>query len=219
MQDRPSSRKLICSLAILCMFAPLGCAKTTGQQEQKEIRTSPAPTQTLQQECLGVAKKALGNQAEAVKCGELNTPGVPEVVAVLPARFPHNGDSEMTIRKMVILRKESSGWRTVLTASRQVQNEAGYVGLEYIDDYFKFMGYQLRLSDVRSDGKKAFDVNLIYIERANGGSDETSTEIAWNPVVGRYQEWRYDQDPASFRSEIKNPPHWKPGVKLPASSH
>jgi len=139
------------------------------------------------------------------------------VVAVLPAKYPHYSGAGMTIWKMVILRHESSGWLTALTASREIQNEAGYVGVEYIDDDFKFMGCQLSLSDKRSDDKKAFVIDLVYIERADGGSDQTSVEIAWNPSVGRYQEWEYGQDPEGFRPEIKNPPHWKPGVKLPST--
>lgn len=134
---------------------------------------------------------------------------------MLPAKYPASRETGMTIWKMVILRHEPKGWRTALTASREIQNEAGYVGLDYIDDYFRFMGYQLGLSDERSDHKKAFLVDLVYIERPDGGSDQTPVEIAWNPAVGRYQEWASYQDPEGFRPEIKNPPHWKPGVKLP----
>ncbi len=120
----------------------------------------------------------------------------------------------MAVGKMVILRQELSGWRTALTAAREIQNQAGYVGLEYVDDYFHFMGYQLSLSDTRSDEKKALVIDLTYIERTDGGSDQTSVEIAWNPAAGRYQEWAYFQDPQGFRPEIKNPQHWKPGDKL-----
>lgn len=60
-------------------------------------------------------------------------------------------------------------------------------------------------------------MDLVYIERADGGSDADGTNIAWNPAVGRYQECAYDQDPQGFRTEIKNPPHWKHGVKLPST--
>ena len=166
-------------------------------------------------DCLITARKALGTQAKVLRCGELNTPGVSEVVAVIPAKYPHAQDTYLTIWKMVILRHENSGWKTVLTASREIKNEAGYVGLDYIDDYFHYMGYQLSLSDELPDHTKALVVDLVDIERPDGGSDQTSVEVAWNPAVGRYQEWAYFQDPQGFRPEIKDPPHWKPGVKLP----
>ena len=168
---------------------------------------SSVPTQGQQQECLAAARHALGMKAQVLRCGEPNTPGVLEAVAVLPAKYPHGPEFYLAIWKMVILRHEASGWRTALTASREIQNEAGYVGLEYIDDYSRFMGYQLRLSDKRSDDVRAFDADLFYIERADGGSDQSSTEIAWNPAVGRYQEWEYGGDPVGFRPEVKNPPH------------
>jgi len=166
---------------------------------------------------LSAAKKALGTEVKVVRCGALNTPAVQEVVAVLQANFPPHPGNGVAIRKMEILRKEKSGWRISLTATKEVKNEAGYVGLNYIDDYSHYFGYWLTLSDTRSDGTKAMLIDLLDIEKADGSSEASSTEFAWNPEVGRYQEWAYDQDPEGFRPEIKNPPHWKPGVKLPAA--
>ena len=159
----------------------------------------------------------MGPHSEVLKCGALNTPGTQEVVAILPASFPPRKGIGIAIRKMLILRKERSGWRTALTAAREIRNEAGYVGIDYIDDYFHYFGYWLTITDTRSDGAKAMDIDLVDIENADGTSEASSTEIAWNPVAGRYQEWAYDQNPAGFRSEISNPPHWKPGVKLPTT--
>ncbi len=159
----------------------------------------------------------MGIHAKVLKCGELNIPGIQEVVAVLPAKYPHSRGKDSTIWKLVILRHEPSGWQTALTVARQIQNEAGYIGIEYIDDYFRFMGYRLRFRDEDPGQKKTFGIVLTYIERTDGGSDQASTEIAWNPAVGRYQEWEYGQDPEGFQVEIKNPPHWKPGVKLPST--
>jgi hypothetical protein len=148
-----------------------------------------------------------------LRCGEINVPGVQEVVAVLPAKYPQSPDKYSAIWKMVILRHEPSGWRAELTASRKIQNEAGYIGLDYIDDSFRFMGYQLSFLDESPDKKRGFGADLVLIEKEDGGSEATSTGIAWNPAVGRYQEW----NPDGFRAEIKNPPHWKPGVKLPSA--
>jgi hypothetical protein len=159
----------------------------------------------------------LGIHAQVLRCGELNTPGIQEVVAVLPAKYPSSSGSSLKIWKLVVLRHEPSGWRTALTASREIQNEAGYIGLEYIDDGFDFMGYQLNLSDEDTHGKKTFDIYLIYIERPDGGSDQIGIDIAWNPAVGRYQEVPLGEDSDSFKPEIKNPPHFRGGVMIPAA--
>jgi hypothetical protein len=170
----------------------------------------------MQQDCLVAARAALGLHAQVLKCGELNTPDIQEVVAVLPATYPHSRGPDVPIWKLVILRHEPSGWQTALTAARQIQNQEGYIGIEYIDDYFRFMGYQLGFRDEDQGQERTFGIVLTYIERTDGGSDQTSTEIAWNPAVGRYQELEYGQDPEGFQMEIKNPPRWKPGVKLPS---
>jgi hypothetical protein len=212
-----------------CILVITGCKKPSEPIASRDpvnatsaasesIPSFPAPTQIQQQDCLSAAKKALSSQAKVLRCGAFNSPGVQEVVAVLPANFPTKNGDGVAIRKMVILRKEPSGWRLALTAAREVRNEAGYVGLNYIDDYSHYFGYWLTLSDTRPDGTKAMLIDLLDIEKADGTSEASSTEFAWNPKVGRYQEWAYDQDPQGFRREIKNPPHWKPGVELPAAT-
>jgi len=207
----------ICALAALSLLSAAGCKKNPSQQTPplKPVSSSSPvvvskPTQQQRQDCQVAARKALGAHARVLRCGEINIPGVQEVAAVLPAQYPQSPDNYLAIWKMVILRHEPSGWRTELTASREIRNGAGYIGLDYIDDSFRFMGYQLNLSDERSDKIREFDIDLIDIESADGGSEASSTNIAWNPAVGRYQEW----NPDGFRMEIKNPPHWKPGVKL-----
>ncbi|HEY2858969.1 MAG TPA: hypothetical protein VGJ21_11175 [Terracidiphilus sp.] len=170
----------------------------------------------IQAGCVQAARRALGPHAVVVKCGDLNTPGVLEVVGVIPAKFPasHSG---IAIRGMAILRREPSGWRTELTAVREIKNEAGYIGIDYIDDSSPFFGYWLVLSDTRSDGKKSCDLDLLDIEERDGSSEAASTEIAWNPAAFRYQEFTTNRDPEGFRAEIKSPAHRKPGMKLPTS--
>lgn len=212
-------------LAAACLFmlSVAGCKKNSPQQTPPRgtVTSSSNPVSSAlnqqQKECLAEAQKALGMKAQVVRCGELNTPGIQEVVAVIPAEYPPSSDTSLKIWKLVILRHEPTGWRTVLTASREIQNEAGYVGLEFIDDDFKFMGYQLRLRDERPDESTVFAVNLIYIESADGGSDQVGIEIAWNPAVGRYQEVPLEGDGSeNFKPEIKNPPHFKGGVMIPS---
>jgi hypothetical protein len=224
----PSEKKFV--VAVLCLLGTAGCDRKSNQQTPSpdsvaNSRTastpspdSPRPTQAQQQDCLDAAKKALGEDAKVLRCGALNTPDIQEVIAVLPAGFPSNESTGIAVRKMLILRKEPSGWRTALTAEREIQNEAGFVGIDYIDDSFHYFGYWLVLSDKRSDGAKAMDIDLLDIENADGTSEALSTEIAWNPAVGRYQEWAYNRNPEGFRPEIKSPSHRKPGVKLPTAS-
>lgn len=147
------SRIMTLAVAVLCLLSLAGCKKASRKQitTPQPVQSSPNPvssaTTQQQQDCLVAARKALGIKAQVVRCGELNTPGVQEVIAALPAKYPPGDYSELAIWKMVILRHEPSGWRTALTASREIQNEAGYIGLEYIDDYFHFMGYQLSFWD------------------------------------------------------------------------
>jgi hypothetical protein len=208
----------------LFLLSLAGCKKDSQQQtpSHSTVTSSPNSVSTTlnqqQKECLAEARKALGINAQVLRCSELNTPGIQEVVAVIPAKYPPSSDTSLKIWKLVILRHEPKGWRTALTASRQIQNDAGYIGLEFIDDDFKFMGYQLRLSDERSDDHTVFAVNLIYIESADGGSDQIGTEIAWNPAVGRYQEVPLEGEGSEeFKPEIKNPPHCRGGVMIPST--
>jgi hypothetical protein len=209
------------AVAVLCLLSITGCKKDSHKQIKSPdpVQSSPSPassaTTQQQKECLAAAQKALGVQAQVVRCGELNTPGIQEVIAVLPYKLlPSKADS-IPIRKMAILRKEPSGWHTSLTAAREVQNEAGYVGLDYIDDDFHYFGYWLTISNEHLDNATELLIDLLDIENADGSSEAASTEFAWNPAVGRYQEWAYDQNPEGFKPEFKNPPHFKGGVMIP----
>jgi hypothetical protein len=215
---------LIFAVGLLCILVIAGCKKPTEQiasgdpvhaasVASESIPNLPAPTQIQQQDCSSAAKNALGSQAKVLRCGTFNSPDVQEVIAVLPANFPTKDGSGIAIRKMMILRKEPMGWRVAVTAAREIQNEAGYVGIDYIDDYFHYYGYWLTFSDAHSNDVGLMIIDLLDIEKGDGSSEAASTEIAWNPKVGRYQEWH----PDGFQPEVKNPPHWKAGVKLPAT--
>lgn len=90
----------------------------------------------------------------------------------------------------------------------QITNEAGYIGIDYIDDRKPAYGYLLNISDVRADGKKAFDLSFRYLLK-DGKTDTESLgiEVSWNSAVERYQEFSMNQDPEGFQSEVRNPPH------------
>jgi hypothetical protein len=206
----------------MCVTIPTGCKKNASPrdlQSGSDVRRSalqssnPDAAQNRQRECRDEAKISLGTEAEVVRCGELNTPGILEVVAVLPAKFPPSKETGLTIQKLVILRREPTGWRTALTAFKDIQNDAGYVGIDFIDDTSPSFGYRVDFSDQ----KGGFGISFLYIENANGADSGWPIEVDWNPDVGRYQEWAFGQNPEGFRPEIENPPHWKPGLKLPSN--
>jgi hypothetical protein len=114
----------------------------------------------------------------------------------------------LAVSQLAILRHEPSGWRVVLTASKEVQNEAGYVGIDYIDDSSPNFGYRVLFPDQRDDGKKVFSISLSYM-RKDGNTDGIPLEISWDSAVGRYREFGVNSDPPGFKPEIKNPPHLK----------
>jgi len=110
------------------------------------------------------------------------------------------------VSRLVILQKVDSQWKTALDAARQIQNPAGYVGIDYIDDSQQYLGYRANFLDRRSDGKPAFLVQLSYL-RTDGKPEGVPIEISWNPTAGRFQEFSVNQEPEGFKTELKNPPH------------
>jgi hypothetical protein len=217
------NRRFVIAVYATCLVNLSACSNSSIQKSsqpafastktEENALHSSVNSEQQDEECRGAARKALGSSVIVVKCGELNSPGVLEVLAALKADFSSRPTS-IAIRKMVILRKNPSGWHTSLTVGREIRNEAGYVGIDYIDDYYHFHGYWLTLSEKPLGPKAGLSFSLLNTDSADGSSEQVSTEIAWNPNVGRYQEWTYFKDPAGFASEIKHPQHWKPGVKL-----
>ena len=162
------------------------------------------------QSCLDAVRRLLGPRAEIVKYGGLNGPSVLEAVAIQRLGKPGRGDEAIPISRLIILRLEASAWKLILDVSENKTNEAGYVGIDYIDDSYEFHGYQLLLADHSSDGEVGFTVELIYLN-AGGVPEGAPIEIAWNSKVGRYQEYAANEDPVGFKPESKNPPHIRTG--------
>jgi len=103
------------------------------------------------------------------------------------------------------MRRQGSGWTRSISVSREIENQAGFVGIDYIDDSSLFWAYSVQFHDHRADGKKAFVISLAYMadERDN---EELPVDISWNEATGRYQEFTMNEDPAGFKSELRNPP-------------
>jgi hypothetical protein len=174
---------------------------------QSPLRNSAEQELTTQQEeCLKAARQVLGPSAKVLKCGELNQPGVLESIAAITVAPKSHAVREIFARDLVILRRSAGEWKTALRASRLIQNGAGYVGLEYIDDCSPFWGDALDFSDTRPNGKKAFTLSIQWRAFEND-TDPWPTDIAWDDAVGRYREITGDE----FQTEVKNPPHLCPG--------
>jgi len=157
-------------------------------------------------ECLEVAQKMLGSDAQVARCGHLI--GVSDVESIAFVRLKQFSEDPngIPVSRLVILQKVDSQWKTALDVARQIQNSAGYVGIDYIDDSQQYSGYRANFLDQRSDNHPAFVLHLSYL-RTDGKSEGVPIEISWNPAAGRFQEFSANQEPEGFKTELKNPPH------------
>jgi hypothetical protein len=158
------------------------------------------------EDCLGAARKVLGPTAQVAKCGALlGGPSLQTVAFAKLKQFDENQNG-IPVSRLVILRKVDSQWSVALDVDKQIQNPSGYVGIDYIDDSQVYPGFRVLLSDRRSDGKTALDLQLYYLG-LDGKTEGVPVEISWNPVAGRFQEFSVNSEPEGFRAELKNPPH------------
>ena len=147
----------------------------------------------------------MGPSAVLLRCGQLSNTGTLEALAVISLKSIPNGNECTPASRIVILRQEKSGWKAALTAAKEVKNPEGYIGLDYIDDTYTFLGHCLHIADKRSDGSPAFTIFLTYLRNRRGETEGSSTEISWNSQAGRYQEFA-----GEFLPEVKNLPHRSP---------
>lgn len=146
----------------------------------------------------------MGSGAEVVKYGRLADAKHLDGVAVVRIRPVKN--NRLLVSDLAILRWDGTGWKPVLRGSKSITNDAGYIGIDYIDDSFRFYGYEASFADRRSDGKQGFVLVLSYLTRTLD-LDGIPIEIGWNPVTGRFQEFSANEEPEGFKLELKNPPH------------
>jgi hypothetical protein len=140
-----------------------------------------------------------------LRCGELNQAGILEAVAAILVRPKSHPAQGIFARDLVILRRSAGEWKTSPRASRIVRNDAGYVGIDYIDDTSPFWGNCINFYDTRPDGKKAFTISIQWRASEND-TDPQPTDIAWDNTAGRYREIIAD----GFQIEVKKPPHRSP---------
>ena len=110
------------------------------------------------------------------------------------------------ISRLVVGQLEGGQWHTVLSASKDwIRNDAGYVGIEFIDDSYSFSGYWAAVAQ-RDDGERGILISLTYM-LPNGDPEGAPLQIGWNYGVGRYQEIVNNDSPYQFGAEIRQPPH------------
>lgn len=161
-------------------------------------------------ECLDGVKTFLGPNSEVLKCGPLNGTDAVEAVGIVKLKKLSVNSDGLPVSQLAVVRFDGGRWRSVLTASDHwIRNEAGYIGIDYIDDSYRFVGYRAALDDA-GDGKTGLLLSLSFLQ-PNGESDGIPVQIAWNSKVGRYQEVVSYDGPYEFKPEIPQPPHRRPG--------
>lgn len=201
MPAKPSATKV----ALLALLPLLFVGTVYSQSDaSNQLHASDGTAQS----CLEAAKTTLGPDAEVLKCGHLTGTDALETVAVIRLKQFEETEDGVPISKFVFLRQEKSRWTVELSVDRKnwIKNSAGYIGIDFIDDSADFIGYRASFSDRRSDGFPGFTIYLYFLA-PSGHNEGIATEVAWNPLVKRFQEFAYSQDPVGFRPEVKNPPH------------
>jgi hypothetical protein len=156
-------------------------------------------------------KEVLGPDAEIVKYGRLNGTNTVEAVGIVKIKgLALNGEG-IPVSQLAILRLDPR-WRLVLRASEDwIKNDAGYVGIDFIDDSFRISGYRAKLSNQTTDGEAGFMLDLSFLLPGGESDEGTPIRIAWNAAVGKYQEVVSNDGPVEFKPEIRQPPHRRPG--------
>ena len=195
--------------AALLVLLPLLCAG---------VAVGQSPGQSESQSCLEAARKALGPIAEVAKCGHLTGGDALETVAVVRLKSaPPSCGRALSVSRLEVLREHKPQWDVELTLDEWAHNEVGYLGLDFIDDSHEFKrtfaGHCVDLSDQIDEGKRGFAIVYKLLFRT-GEMGFGQVEVAWNPAVGRFQEYMWNDEPPRFRPEIKDPPRLSEYLKL-----
>lgn len=196
-------RDCVMSVAVVAS-ALVGFVGAMGQAPSRKVAGDQPVAQ--QRECLKAAQRVLGPGAKLLKCGELNQTGALESIAAIPVTPKSHSVQGIFAKDLVILRRSHGEWKTALRASRLIQNDAGYIGIDYIDDCSPFWGDHIEFWGKRPDGQKGLVVSIQW-RAFEDDTDPMPTDIAWDNVTGRYREITAD----GFQFEAKSPPHECPG--------
>lgn len=197
----------------VALLISLSCAFVAAVHGQAAPPAQHGPDQS----CLEAAHKALGPDAEVLKCGHLTNSGALEAVAATRLKQFRTTADGVPVSKLLVLQQQESRWVAQLTADKHwVRNGIGYLADAAVDPSelarflatysAHFVGYRVSFSDHSSDGAPDFTV-WVYILSSTGKNEGTAYEVNWNPVVARFQDFDYGRNPEGFRSEIKYPSH------------
>ena len=159
-------------------------------------------TTTVSAQCRAVIQKA-GSNLKIVRSGDLTGDGAREYVAV--RKLPQQPQKGMYVSRLLIAHARHGQCSIVLDAGKNgPKNPIGYIGIEFIDDGGDFYGYAVEFG---SDEHKG-DVSLTWLNPQHE-PEGMPIGIGWNGKVGRYQEYRLEDDssPEIFKPEVRNPPH------------
>jgi len=166
---------------------------------QQSLPTNDSKTSS----CMATAKRAFGPAAKVLRVGDLSGDGRVECLAVDP--YPRQLGLDILVKRGGIFREESGRWRNVLSIDSTVRNERGYIGIDFIDGSYT-RGFQIRLSDERTDGSKAFTLLLSFLD-PHMRPEGLPIEVSWNAKVHRFQEYAPNElDPPGFKPEVAHPP-------------
>jgi len=207
---KTSIRQVVCAVCLGGLMA--GCSSRSAKQHANRVddptMSEGVASEVAHQSCATAAIAALGPGAEVLRCGSWSGAGSPQALVVLKLGSVPSSKGCAPVSRVMILSSGPTGWRTVLEASKEIRNPVGYIGLDFIDDSYKFLGYCLATADRRSDGSPGFSLFLTYLRSLSGETEGTSFEIGWNARVKRYQEFD-----GEFRPEVIDPPHRSPAAK------
>ena len=195
MRFQPHKRLL--SAGIASVFLSLLCAAVAFGQPGSSSRA---------QSCLAAARKALGPQAEVLKCGDLTGNGAFETAAAIRINRLRATADGIPVSKLVVLRRVGGMWTSELAVDKEsMRNGAGYI--EYLRGYPGTSdGFRASFSENGSvDAEGVGFTVYLYFLSPTGEDEGTYVDISWNPAVERFQEFCYDCDQPAFRPEVKNP--------------
>lgn len=189
---------VLCCLASVLSSCSIHSTSAASVQPQMSMRDS--------ENCLAAATKAIGADAEVLKCGHLTDPKALDVIAGVRLKRFKITKTGIPVSKLVILTKKSGDWEPELKVDKWITNAMGYIGLSFIDDSSQHVGYRVSFADKRSDDSSGFTVFFSFLG-PEGDSETEDIQVSWNPQVQRFQEYSANDEPLGFRAEIKNPPH------------
>jgi hypothetical protein len=146
-----------------------------------------------------------------VKCGSIHD-SVLEVVAIARVRGIQESRQGIPISRLVILKQQSGQWVSELNIQEEITNEAGYVGIDFIDDSHSTPFYRLKTSDngARWGDRQPTQFTLVLLPMSRAGkvdSGDLGIGIGWNSSASRFQE--IDPSGMQFETEIKKPKHFR----------